>query len=135
MPHSKNHGLNPSHPILRAIKYFLSRCRIVDIHSFFNIQTVKTRSSELLKKFARTKRHHDLITAELLEYAQSPFQSSIKYYVSMPRNPREQIPGFPYTHFLITPSSCFNCFLSIRVEKRESFCRLYFPYLIKIKLK
>jgi len=42
--------------------------KISDIHSYFKIKSIKSWSDELLIKFTKAKRGHDLIAADLEEF-------------------------------------------------------------------
>jgi len=64
---------------LRAIKYFPPHSRISDIHSYFKIKSIKSRSYELLMKFTKSKRGHDLIAADLEEFQNEIAPRSRKY--------------------------------------------------------
>ena len=64
---------------LRAIKYFPPHSRIADIHSYFKIKTIECRSAELLMKFTKAKRGHDLIAADLEEFQKEIAPRNRKY--------------------------------------------------------
>ncbi len=64
---------------LRAIKYFPPHSRISDIHSYFKIKSIKSRSYELLMKFTKSKRGHELIAADLAEFQNEIAPRSRKY--------------------------------------------------------
>ena len=51
--------------ILRQIKYFPPGTSTAEVHEYFKIDTISTRTHELLKKFARAKSDHDLISASM----------------------------------------------------------------------
>ena len=54
--------------ILKQIKYFPPGTSIKEIHKFFNLQHLETKTSYLLKKFHSAKTNYDLISPELEKF-------------------------------------------------------------------
>jgi len=65
--------------ILRQIKYFPLKTRTSAILSYFNLDSLETRTAKLLAKFTIAKRDHDLISSELAIFKEKIHPTENKY--------------------------------------------------------
>jgi len=65
--------------ILRQIKYFPLKTRTSAILSYFNLDSLETRTAKLLAKFTKAKRDHDLISSELAIFKEKIHPTENKY--------------------------------------------------------